>query len=78
VDVPLSLALGDRDSLLDAESVERIKEVMETSSSPSEVRIYEGQVLGFALRSDWSSEMDKKAMDEAEKQGIDFFRRYLS
>jgi len=78
VTMPLSLALGDRDSLLDAKSVEQIKEVMDKKSSPSEVRIYEDQVHGFTLRGDWSSEKDKKAMDDSEEQGISFFKRYLS
>lgn len=78
VQVPLSLALGDHDSLLDAKSVEQIKEIMEKKSSPSEVKIYEDQIHGFALRSDWSSEKDKKAMDQAEKQGIEWFEKYLS
>ncbi len=45
---------------------------------PHGVQIYEGQIHGFALRSDWSSEKDKKAMDDAEKQGIDWFNTYLS
>jgi hypothetical protein len=53
--------------LLDTERVERIKGVMEMKSTPSGVRVYESQVHGFALRSDWSSEEDKKAMHEAEK-----------
>jgi len=35
-------------------------------------------VHGFALRGDWSSEKDKKAMDEAEKQGIEWFKKYLA
>jgi Dienelactone hydrolase family len=42
------------------------------------VKIYEDQVHGFALRIDWSSEKDKKAMDDAEKQGIDWFNKYLA
>jgi len=78
VTMPLSLALGDHDSLLDAKSVEKIKEIMDKKSSPSEVRIYEDQIHGFTLRSDWSSEKDKKAMDDSEEQGISFFKRYLS
>ena len=32
----------------------------------------------FALRSDWSSDKDKKAMDDAEKQGIAWFEKHLS
>lgn len=36
------------------------------------------QIHGWALRSDWSSEKDKKAMDHATKQGINFFKKYLA
>lgn len=86
VAVPLSLALGDKDSLLGEYEVKQIKEVVEAKRDgkqgerleASEVRVYEDQVHGFALRGDWSSEKDKRAMDEAEKQGIEWFRKYLS
>lgn len=81
ITVPVSYALGDSDSLLGMEQVEQIKEVMkkkEAEGVQSEVKIYEGQVHGFALRGDWSSEKDKKAMDESEKQGIEWFKKYLS
>lgn len=85
VGVPLALALGDKDSLLGEKEVGQIKELMEKKRSgeqgekcESEVKIYEDQIHGFALRGDWSSEKDKKAMDEAEKQGIDWFNKYLS
>ena len=44
----------------------------------SEVRIYEDQVHGFALRGDWSSEKDRKAMDEATQQGINWFKKHLA
>ncbi|KAK4913558.1 hypothetical protein LTR28_013758, partial [Elasticomyces elasticus] len=76
---PVSFALGDHDSLLGEEDVRRIKEVMDSKKGKveSEVRIYERQVHGFALRGDWSSEEDKKAMDQAEKQGIDWFKKHL-
>ena len=74
---PLSLALGTEDSLLGMKEVEQIKELMEKKKVPSEVKLYEDQVHGFALRGDWSSEKDKKAMDDAEKQGIEWFKKYL-
>lgn len=75
---PLSLALGDKDSLLDQPSVGKIQDVMAKKTDlPHEIRIYEDQVHGFALRSDWGSEKDRKAMDEAEKQGIAWFNKYL-
>jgi len=44
---------------------------------PHELRIYEDQIHGFALRSDWSSDKDKKAMDDSEQQGIEFFNKFL-
>jgi dienelactone hydrolase len=93
VTMPLSLALGDKDSLLDQKSIGQIQDVLaEKTDIPHEIRvcpsifgmlllladgrlamqIYEGQVHGFALRSDWSSDKDKKAMDDTEKQGIEW------
>lgn len=75
---PLSLAIGNKDSLLDMVTVGKIQDVMgKKTHSPHEIRIYEGQVHGFALRSDWSSDKDRKAMDDAEKQGVEWFKKYL-
>lgn len=81
VKVPLALALGSKDSLLGEKEVGQIKELMEKKKGEgleSETRIYDDQVHGFALRGDWSSEKDKEAMDQAEKQGIEWFKKYLS
>ncbi|KAK4546112.1 hypothetical protein LTR36_002249 [Oleoguttula mirabilis] len=86
VAVPLALALGDKDSLLGEYEVKLIKELMEKKRAgeeggekvESQVEIYEDQVHGFALRGDWSSEKDKKAMDQATQQGIEWFKKYLS
>jgi len=75
---PTSLAVGDKDSLLDMKSVDQIREELEKSGVPMEVKVYKDQIHGFALRSDWSSDEDKKAMDDAEKQGIEWFKKYLS
>lgn len=76
---PLSLAVGDQDSLLDMGQVARIQDVLRAREGevPCEVRVYGGQVHGFALRSDWGSERDRVAMDEAERQGVEWFRKYL-
>ncbi|KAF2090640.1 dienelactone hydrolase family protein-like protein [Saccharata proteae CBS 121410] len=76
---PLSLALGDKDGLLGEKEIGAIQEVMgKKTGVPHEIRVYEGQVHGFALRGDWSGERDKKAMDDAEAQGIEWFKKYLS
>lgn len=80
--VPTAFALGDKDSLLGEKEVGQIQEVMDKikkeKNLDSEVRIYEDQVHGFALRGDWQSEKDRKAMDESEKQGIEWFKKYLA
>lgn len=69
---PLSLALGDKDSLLDNNSVGQIQDLMAKKTGlDHELRIYEDQIHGFALRSDWSSDKDRKAMDDSEKQGVE-------
>ena len=78
VSKPTSLAVGDKDSLLDMKSVDQIREALEKTGVPTEVKVYEDQIHGFALRSDWSSDKDKKAMDDTEKQGIEWFKKYLS
>ncbi len=76
---PLSLALGTKDSLLDVKSIGQIQDVMSKKTDvPHEIRIYEDQVHGFALRSDWSSEKDKEAMDNTCAQGINFFNEHLA
>jgi len=75
---PLSLAVGTEDSLLDQKTVGSIQDLFGVLKVDHELRIYEDQVHGFALRSDWSSEKDKKAMDESEKQGKEWFAKYLA
>lgn len=74
---PLSLAVGTQDSLLDDKSNDQIKEILDKKSVPTEVVKYEDQIHGFTLRGDWSSEKDKKAMDDALKQGVAWFNEHL-
>lgn len=80
--VPTSFAVGDKDSMLGMKEVDQIKEVMERKKKEegleSEVVVYEDQIHGFSLRGDFSSEKDKKAMDQAEKQGIAWFDKHLA
>ncbi|KAL8764738.1 MAG: hypothetical protein Q9209_007905 [Squamulea sp. 1 TL-2023] len=75
---PLSMALGTKDSLLDEGTRGKIIDLMAGKKDVvHEIRLYEDQVHGFALRSDWSSEKDKEAMDEATSQGIEWMKKYL-
>jgi len=75
---PISIGLGDKDSLVDHKTMGGIQDTLAKKTDvPHEIRIYEDQVHGFALRGDFSSEKDKKSMDEATQQGIEWFNEYL-
>lgn len=73
---PLSIAVGTKDSLLDDKSNDQIKEILDKKQN-TEVVKYQDQIHGFSLRGDWSSDKDKKAMDDALKQGVNWFKQYL-
>lgn len=76
---PLYIGVGDKDSLLPEDQMKSIQDFMSKNvSTPNEVEVYPDQIHGFALRSDWSSDKDKKAMDHATKQGIAWFKKYLA
>ena len=75
---PLSIALGDQDSLVDDKTRGGIQDTLAKKTDvPHEIRIYADQVHGFAVRGDWSDDKDKKAMDEALQQGIEWLGEYL-
>lgn len=80
--VPLSVALGGEDSYLGESEIAKVREVMgrkkREEGLEGEVVVYEGQVHGFALRGDQENEKEKKALDDAAMQGIEWFRKYLS
>lgn len=83
--VPLSIALGGNDSQLGMSEVRKIEGVVgrkrrgeQARAHEGEVVVCEGQVHGFALRGDQEKVEDKKALDAAAQQGIEWFREHLS
>ena len=75
---PLSLAIGEKDSLVSSKDLPNIKTVLSKRPTvPSEVHVYEDQVHGFALRDDWSNDKDKTAMENVAKQGITWLHKCL-
>lgn len=85
VSVPLSVALGEKDSYLGESDVNKIRDIMRKKldgeqgvKSDGEVVVYKDQVHGFALRGDQENEKDKKALDDAAQQGIDWFKKFLA
>jgi len=77
VSKPLSVAFGTNDSLVDEKARNELSENFKGRDFPHEIQLYEDQIHGFALRSDWSHEKEKKAMDDAEKQGVEWLNKYL-
>ena len=64
---------------MDEASNDKIKEILDKKSDvPTELVKYEDQVHGFTLRGDWSSDKDKKAMDDALRQGVAWFNKHLA
>jgi dienelactone hydrolase len=78
VSKPTAIAIGDHDSLLDTKSIDQIKDIFAKREVETEVRVYNDQVHGFSVRGDWSSDKDKKAMDDALGQGVSWFNKFLS
>ena len=79
VSKPLSIAHGDKDSLVSNDDAEKMKQELDSKSGvPSQFEVYQDQIHGFALRGDWSSDKDKQAMDNALAQGIEWLNKYLS
>lgn len=76
---PVSFALGEKDSLLGEKERDQIKEVLDGKKDvPHEFVVYDDQIHGFSLRGDWHDDKDKAAMDKALKQGVEWFKKYLS
>ena len=76
---PVSLGIAEEDGVETPQSLNDVIAALEQHTGlPHEVRRYKGQVHGFAVRSDWSSDQDKQAMDAAVEQGVEWFNEHLS
>ncbi|KAK6340698.1 hypothetical protein TWF696_009021 [Orbilia brochopaga] len=91
VSVPVYLAFGEKDTIVpisatgalsslpvSALAVDGIIDVLEKKTDlDKEIRIFPNQVHGFTHRGDYSSDEDRKAMDEAAEAVIGWFNKYL-
>ena len=65
------MAIGDKDSLVSLKDVARIKATLgKKSDLPTDIRIHEDQIHGFAFREDWSSSKDKETMNNAAREKV--------
>ncbi|KAI9371015.1 Alpha/Beta hydrolase protein [Aspergillus egyptiacus] len=80
ISVPVSFALGEVDSYLNAEKIGVIQKVMQEKEEElgGEVRVYIGAGHGFCIRADTALEDSSRQAGEAEDQAVDFFNRWFA
>ena len=74
---PLSIGIAGQDGVVGSESRQSTIEAVNKLATPHEILSYGDQVHGFSYRGDWSDDADRKAMDDAEKQGVKWFDKHL-
>lgn len=77
VRILISVAIGDRDMGMNIAKVLEMKSVLEMGEMGNEVRVYEGAKHGFAIRTHPENKEEMKSADEAEKQALEWFGRWL-
>lgn len=78
VTLPLSIAVGDLDAMMRISDVQKSKSILEKKGDDHEVVIFHGAKHGFAVRGDPNDPKQKEDADQAEKQAIEWFSKWLS
>ncbi|KAF7951960.1 hypothetical protein EAE96_007257 [Botrytis aclada] len=77
VKVPLSVAIGDKDSAMKAPQIDQMKEILQVKQKGnSEVSILQGAKHGFAIRTHPDDKDELECANRAEAQAIDWFKRW--
>lgn len=78
-DVPFSMAIGDRDFVMDRKQVEEVREALkrEVKGGRCEVRVYEGCGHGFAVRADRKKKIEDEGAGKAAEQAVEWLKRFL-
>lgn len=82
VKIPISVAVGGADMALKMDKVKEMKASLEKlnvgeAGKVAEVLVYEGAKHGFAIRTHPEDEKEMKSADEAEKQALEWFGKWL-
>ncbi|KAF2093942.1 alpha/beta-hydrolase [Rhizodiscina lignyota] len=76
---PISLAVGDKDFVLNLKGVEDIKKIWAGKPDvDTEVKIYEGAGHGFGARADPNTKEAVRQAGEAETQAVDWFKKQFT
>ncbi|KAI9842903.1 MAG: hypothetical protein M1837_006735 [Sclerophora amabilis] len=76
---PLSIAIGDKDFVMNSKTVEQTRTVLgKKTEVEHEVVVYEGATHGFAVRGNPGDEQEKKRGEEAADQAINWFSKWFT
>jgi len=81
--VPYSMAIGDKDMALALKDVLAIEAALkekfgEPEENNYEVKVYKGCKHGFAIRAQPNNKVESEAAEDAAKQAIDWYNKYLN
>ena len=79
IKIPVSFAVGERDTLLRMSQVRQIQDILETKPEEQKgvVKVYHGASHGFCVRADHFLKDTEQLASEAEDQAIDWFNRHF-
>jgi len=75
---PISIAVGDKDTIMSIDQVHHLEAELKKLSQPTEVKIYSEAIHGFTNRGDLENELEHKQKEEAFNQAIAWFKKHLS
>jgi dienelactone hydrolase len=80
---PYSMAIGDKDMVFKEKDVlstqAKVREKVGTEEDNNyEIKIYKGCMHGFAVRAAPGNKVESDAAEEAAKQAIEWYKKYLN
>lgn len=79
ITIPISVAVGDQDSVMKAPQAQQMKEILEAKKSGEhEVTIVPGAKHGFAVRNHPDDKHEAECAEKAEVQAIEWFNQWFS
>ncbi|CCG80722.1 Dienelactone hydrolase family protein [Taphrina deformans PYCC 5710] len=77
---PLSIQVGDKDQMvrMSVKQADQARETIEQKGIAGEVKVYPGQVHGFACRGDLDTAEIKEGKEQCTKATVDWLSKYLT
>lgn len=80
---PYSMAIGDKDMVMNEKTVlstqaEAREKVGAEEDNNYEIKIYKGCMHGFAVRAGPGNKVESEGAEEAAKQAVEWYKKYLN